>query len=288
MALVIVVTWDTHGNQRAPSTQRCLEALERTVDWSKHRLVVSDNGSTDERTVLLLREMSGSLIHPAAARAEVIWNRTNLGTASAINQALRRRVSGEPVAVLDNDAVIYDRDWLELCLEVMRRKPKIGLVGLKRIDLAQRPDLPDGSPWKTALEYLAPKAPGDAGLGWHLIVEHSRDVMGTVHVLSASALDRIGYWYQQGPYGYDDVLLCRRLAKAGFQLVFLPQVRLEHFDHTPPEAYTEWKRKRAAEAEPWFREEVRLIETGEKPVYYNPFEEANHAPSPDQDPCRAA
>lgn len=291
MGLVIVVTWDTMDNGRAACTAECIRALERTVDWRNHRLIVSDNCSTDPKTRELL-----DFIDREWMAGKTLRHKKNLGTAGAVNEALRDREPNEPVAVLDNDAVIYTDGWLDDCLEAMRRMPVIGLVGLKRKDLTQRPDTPwspDARDWhqqwqnsyarlerlsrddffKSQLVYLPPNKPGEHNLGWHLIVELTYDVMGTVHVISSDTMDDLGYYFQPTLYGFDDVLLCERVWASGRKCAFLPSIKLEHYDHSPNLSYVMWKDRESTAGWDKFVNMRKAICEGSIPVYYNPFSE---------------
>ena len=77
-------------------TRRTLESLGKTVDWTKHRLIVSDNGSCDDTQAMYDRMRAG-------VPFSVIRNGTNIGTARAINRGWSYRRPGEHCVKMDNE-----------------------------------------------------------------------------------------------------------------------------------------------------------------------------------------
>lgn len=309
-ALIVVVTHDTLSNRRSEGTRLCLESIAATVDLGRHRLVVVDNGSDDPETLELLHHLElGS--HPGVPLARVCRNGANLGTARAFNVGLRQRLPGEAVVKCDNDVVLRDGGWLEQALEVFRRRPDVGLLGLKRQDLPERPDHPpnaDGSEshFKTRLELLAP--PNQIGR-W-IPIELVRDpvynqgeiaqwkpgavihlgghVIGTVHIMRPEIVDQLGGLYQHGTYGFDDSLYNVRVSKLGYKRAFLPHFLIDHWEVDPPVGWVNYKVAQADAAFAWFREEERRILAGEVPLYWDLERETyGNAPGGDEEPNRA-
>jgi GT2 family glycosyltransferase len=171
------------------------------------------------------------------------------------------------VAVLDDDCVIHDPLWLELALETMRRDPTIGLVGLKRVDLPERPDYQGPMNYRTRLHYL-PRGNEGPHKDWHILFEEAQHVIGTAHILSGAVIDAIGGWYQHDKYGFDDSILCERVRKAGWRIGFIPQVRIEHWDPHPAPVYQKWKSTQASAGMAWFNQEREDIRSGRRSVYY--------------------
>lgn len=257
--LIACVTYDTPTNQRHLMTLKTILSLHDQVDWQKHRLIVVDNGSTDKRTLEFLLEYFGR------QSSDVIFNQENIGTARAANMAWQLRFPGEHCCKMDNDVVIrYFAGWADDMEEVFRRDPSYGIIGLKRKDLAQRPDHPEKL-WRSELVML-PHRPGER---W-LVVEESKDIVGTCTGFSSALLDKIGYLYQGNLlYGYDDTLACIRSLKAGFKNAFIPWIEIDHIDPGGTE-FTTWKQKKATETHWAYQKWAREFETGARPVYCGP------------------
>lgn len=258
MALVAMAVWDTEENGRTAFTRQTLRSLADTVDWSRHRLIVVDNGSC---------KATHDLYHVAADWFEdfaVYFNHANVGTARAVNRAWKDRVAGEHAVKMDNDVVIHDPGWLDRLCECVDRDPALGIVGLKRKDLAEHPFAADPN-YRSELRFLPRK-----GLERHLVVERVRHVMGTCQLYSSRLLDRIGYLYQLGGlYGYDDCLAAVRCRVAGFYSAFYPHTEIDHVDPgTTP--YQQWKHDRSGEMTAAFDRVAAEYNAGTRPVYHGP------------------
>ena len=216
-----MAVWDTDENNRTSLTERTLQSLAERVNWSRHRLIVSDNGSC---------EATQALYHEAAKWLpfQLIRNGENLGTARAINRAWSYRRPGEVALKMDNDVVVNNSGWADDMELAFSLDPTIGIVGLKRPDLAQHPDSP--YPWYKSVLRMLPHKPGEK---W-FVVEEAADIMGTCTAFNSAMLEKFGGLYQMQDegnlYGYDDGLACVRAHVMGFKTVFLPHIEISHID----------------------------------------------------------
>jgi GT2 family glycosyltransferase len=255
MALIAIAVWDTEENQRTDFTSRTIDSLHQTVDWSKHRLIVIDNGSC-EKTKELLDEQ----LYPE----ELITLNSNIGTAAAINLAWKTRKPNEHCIKMDNDVVVYQEDWIDQMVAAIERDPNIGQVGLKRKDLWEQPSRTDF--YKSELYML----PHENGQPW-IVGEKVNHVMGTCVMHSSRLLDKLGYLYQPRLYGFDDSLMSARSKLAGFINIFLPYIEIDHIDPggTP---YQKWKENHASEQWKEYHEVLSGYQSGQRSLYYNPFQ----------------
>lgn len=251
---------DLEGSGRAELTEKTVESLCKKFDWAVHRLFLIDNGSTDTKTHAVLRKWE------AFDRfVTVIRNPENVGTAAAINQAWRHRKPGEHCVKMDNDVIIHAPDWVKQLEEAIERDQTIGQCGLKRKDCWENPENPDQN-YRTEL-YSLPHEPGQR---W-IIGEKTHHIIGTCVMHSAALLDKVGYLYQPGLYGFDDVLMSLRSQLAGFKNVFIPHIEIDHIDPGGTE-YTGWKQRAAGEK---FQQAMHIAgeyKAGTRSIYYNPFE----------------
>lgn len=253
--LLAMCCYDTIENKRSEYTFRTLDCLEKTVDYRKHRIIVIDNNSCQE-TKETLRYFSE--IRPII---EVITIPENVGTARAINKAWKLRVPGQHCIKMDNDVVINSINWVEAMEEAIERDPKIGIVGLKRKDCAERPD--SNNEWyKSALYFLA----HEPGQSW-IPFEEVQHVMGTCQMYSSKYLDVSGYLYQPGIYGFDDSLSSLRARVAGFKVGFLPHINIDHIDinETP---YWEEKRVLAGNDMQEYNKICEEYISGKRSIYW--------------------
>lgn len=257
MALIAMAVYCTEENQKDELLRQTLYSMYDTVDFKKHRLILSIN-STTSKTMKMLE--AAKILTPF----ETIINDTNIGTAEAINKAWQLRKEGENCIKMDDDVVIYQSGWIEQMEDAISRAPQIGIIGLKRKDCIECVE--------HNLEYFRSKLwqlPHIGGQRW-INVEEVHHVMGTCQMYSSALLDKIGYLYQPKLYGWDDVLASARSRAAGFKNVFLPHIEIDHIDEgkTP---YQAWKEKHAGEDFPLIHKLMDGYKNGTESIYYNPF-----------------
>lgn len=254
--LVAVAIYDTNDNDRTRYTIATIESLRKTTDPSKTRVFLIDNDSC-KPTKDYLKTIKDK-------NFRVITNKENLGTAEAINLAWVFRESGEYCVKCDNDVVFHDNNWLDKMGMCFEQDDKLGILGLKRKDL---PNSPSHEMYTTTLYMLDKK---DNNQPW-CVVEVCDDIIGTCLMFNPKLLDEIGYLYQPGIYGYDDVLACERSLLSDYVNAFLPSVHIDHIDDGKNE-YIKVKQRLAGEHMPTINQIIKEYRAGTKSIYYNPFE----------------
>jgi len=238
--LLAMAVFDTDDNGRTELTERTLESLGNTVNFERHRLFISDNGSCPATHDLYDR-------YADHFPFTVLKLGENKGTAVAINTAWRHRKRGEHAVKMDNDVVIHERDWADMMELVFEKDPYIGICGLKRKDIWESTEdpHPNGDWYRSSIHML----PHERGERW-IIVEQVNHVIGTCQAYSSLLLSKIGYLYQMqdrgNKYGFDDSLAAYRATVAGFKCVFLPGIHIDHVDPGGTE-FTDWKHRQAGE-----------------------------------------
>lgn len=240
MSLIAMAVHDTVENKRSEYTFKTLLSLAATVDFTKHRLIVVDNGSCDKTKEILYEASQWHIGIVENFNITVIRLKENIGTARAINRAWEMKLPNENLIKMDNDVVIYSDGWVDEMDRAIERDRNIGIVGLKRKDLIENPWRDDD--YKSELKML----PHKDGEPW-IIVEQVKHVIGTCQMYSAALIEKIGYLYQPNLYGYDDVLASHRSIIAGFYNCFLPHIEIDHID-TRETPYWQWKRNESAAA----------------------------------------
>jgi GT2 family glycosyltransferase len=256
MALIAMAVWDTEQNGRTAYTHETLRSLGKTVDMTRHRVIVVDNGSCDATKQLLAR-------YESEGRITLITLPENIGTARAVNRAWQLRNTGEHCVKMDNDVVIHANGWADQLEEAFRRDPNSGIIGLKRKDCWENPNHPEPF-YRSELAML----PHVAGERW-MVIEKVRHVMGTCQMFNSALLDKIGYLYQPRLYGFDDCLAATRSEVAGFYNAFLPHIEIDHID-TGETAYQGWKEKHSGEDMVAFNQITQDYRNGKRHI----FEEA--------------
>lgn len=246
--------FDTEENGRTEYTISTFRSLISTVNWERHRLIVVDNCSCHETASFLHECMSQGYI-------TLITNKTNVGTAKAINQGIKLRQPGEMVIKIDNDVIIHQSAWVDEMEEAITRDPSIGILGFKRKDLAQSPNNPNQT-FRSELLML-PHEPGER---W-IAVEEADDIMGTCTMFNPKLLDVLGGLWQPGLYGFDDTLMSLRSRLSGFKNCFLPHIEIDHIDRGD-NPYAEVKQKQAGEAWEAYKQAHIEFSNGTRNIYY--------------------
>lgn len=256
MALIAMAVYDTEENKRTGLTHVTLGSIRDCIDLRRHRLIIVDNASCQETKELLW-------YYDGYGKSKVITMAKNIGTAEAINVAWAMREQGENCIKMDNDVVVHQEGWVDDMEEVIRRNPEIGQVGLKRKDCWEYPTH-ENPEFRSEL-IMTNHKPGEK---W-IVVERCKHIMGTCVMHSAALLDKVGYLYQPGLYGYDDVLMSWRSHLAGFINVHMPHVDIDHIDpgDTP---YQDWKHKHSGQYTRIVSDIVDEYISGKRSIYYEP------------------
>lgn len=249
---------DTPENRRHHYTVKTVLRLFDT-DAPAHDVYLVSSGSTCPNTLEWLHQL-----RKTSSWLNVIILPENVGTARAINEAWKYREDGQPCVKMDNDVLINDTQWVEPMLEAIRREPRLGIVGLKRKDCWEHPG--HQNPDLRSTLTMLPRSDGET---W-LVAERVFHVMGTCQMYSPHLLDKIGYLYQPGLYGYDDVLSAHRCLAAGMFSAFLPHIDIDHIDpgDTP---YQSWKERHSGQYTNDVIQIAAEYRSGARPLYFNPF-----------------
>ena len=250
--LIAMAIFDTEENGRSKYTERCLESLANTVDWNRHRISITDNNSCEE-TKLLIDKYAQKLTGKTGIIVNTLTE--NIGTAEAINLAIRERNEGEVVCKTDNDVVWNTLRWADKLEDTILADPTLGILGLKRKDIWQHVNHEDPK-YRTHFDGKLELCP---------------DIMGTCTAFSPALLDKVGFMRQVGLYGGDDVIFSVLSEICGFRNAFLPHIDIDHID-VGGDAYCEQKKRMAGEMLGEMSILIEQYRSGELSVYYNPFE----------------
>lgn len=208
--------------------RRCMESLHGAAGDVRTETVVVDNAS---------RDGSGEAAAAAHEDVELIRNATNRGFAAAANQGIAA-TSAPLILLLNPDAEIVG-GTLASFVKVARERPRAGAIGA----LVRNPD---GSIQPSARRvprlgealghaFLGPLFPSNRFTrsytlaGWDRSSEREVEwVSGSAMLLRREALDEVGV-FDEGYFMYvEDVDLCTRLRRGGWQVMFSPELEVVH------------------------------------------------------------
>lgn len=234
---ILIVNWNTRDY-----TADCLQSLVATADrvelnpngqavlwFDQYRaeVFVVDNASQDG---------SASLIREQFPWVQLIESQQNIGFAPANNQAYQHS-SGRYTLLLNSDTRVHARAMSAL-LDFMEAHPRCAAGGARLLN-ADGTLQPSGQPMLTPgrefwhlifLDYVWRRASYDM-TRWDVNTAHSMEVIkGACLILRRAALDKTGLLFDEQYFMYtEEVDLCYRLLRDGWELNWIPQAIVTHY-----------------------------------------------------------
>jgi GT2 family glycosyltransferase len=204
---------------RAALTRRCLDALLASPpEEAEPEIVVVDDGSSDSTSQLLA---------DYGDHVRVVRHERNVGFAAACNDGVEA-ASGEWLVFLNNDT-IPQPGWLDALLRYAHGRDRLGLVGAKLL-------FPNGSIQHAGVVFAKNLSPHHIYAGFpgdHPAVNKSREFQA---VTAACALIRRELFGEVGAFdaaflnGYEDVDLCFRLRRLGYEVHYCHESVASHLE----------------------------------------------------------
>ena len=208
----------------------CLESIFATTGDLNLEVIVVDNDSVDDSPVAIKDNFP---------QVKLITNTTNTGFAKANNQGIKVS-SGDYIMLLNSDTIVKP-NALEILIDYLDSHPQVGIAApqLLNPDGSIQPnggylprlsniiawmlfidDLPFIRPWfwSYQLRYL-PGFRRTRAMGW---------LQGAALVLRRHTLEEIGLLDENIFMYAEDVEICYRARKSGWQVMLLPQAQIIH------------------------------------------------------------
>lgn len=209
---VICINWNV-----AELFESCIKSVLDTK-YPDLELILIDNNSLKKPKV------------PQDPKVTYIQNKSNIGFPAAVNQGLKLFV-GDYVLLLNPDTRI-SKDFFDKALDCLRSNPKIGVMGPKFVD-------PDGTPQGSV--YREPSIVraiqeywfGKNGLN-EKYTPNTNDlaevgvVMGACMFMPGKIVRKVGLFTNKVFMFYEDFDYCRRIRKAGYKVIFNPNITIIH------------------------------------------------------------
>ncbi len=223
---IIIVNWNARDYLR-----KCLESVYINSDQLSLEVFVVDNGSVDNSVDMIKRDFPD---------VSLIENKSNHGFGAANNQALRR-CAGEFALILNPDTEVCPGS-LRKMVDFLRQNPRAGAVGAKLLN-------PDGSIQLTCarnfptivteffwLTTLFRRFPKNRLVGYYLMSywdhkdERAVDCLsGACVLVRRDILQKLDFFDEDYFMYGEDVDLCYRIKKSGWQIWYLPEAQLIHY-----------------------------------------------------------
>ena len=235
---VLILNWNGQS-----LLSQCLSTL-LALDYPAYRLIVVDNGSTDNSVELVKAEFPG---------VDIIEHGRNLGFGRGFNEAIRQLLGDEDILVLLNNDVFVYPDWLAHLVTPFA-DPAVGVAGCKLL-------YPDVKRIQHAgAELLYPLAMsrhffyGEVDKGQ---ADEQRDVpyvTGAALAVRRALVDDSGLFDEMfSPFYFEEVDLCYRVRASGYRVLYVPRATAIH-----QESYSTRKRKETL-SHPFHRNRLQFV-----------------------------
>jgi GT2 family glycosyltransferase len=218
---VIIVNWNTRDLLR-----RCLDSLQADAGPLVLQVIVVDNGSRDGSQKLLRSA------YPWVTRIE---NTANVGFARANNQGAA--LACAPLLLLLNSDAAMVPGGLWTAVHVMHEHPTVGVAGLQLLN-DDRTLQPSGKRFPTLLSTIVGLLPvPEQWRGAYDRRRNARDYarIASVDEVSAAAMvvrrdlfHAVGGFDESFHFFGEDIDLCWRIRKAGYEVAYLPSAQAVH------------------------------------------------------------
>jgi len=214
----------------APWLADCLLSL-RKVQGLRCEVILVDNASDDA---------SVDLVRAGFPEVQLILNTENLGFAKANNQAIRRG-RGRYFFILNNDAVLND-GCLEHLVQFLHEHPRAGVVAGRLVNadgsiqysyypvsLPSLPSLVADLLWINRLWPRGRLGRGRLARDWNPDQPYRMEqVPGACMLVRREVFEELGLFDEGYLFWYEDVDLCARCLRAGWEIWYLPGARILH------------------------------------------------------------
>lgn len=214
---IVVLNWNGVSD-----TLACLESLHK-LNYTKRRVVVVDNGSTDGSVDAIRRD-------PANDGIEIVEAKSNLGYAGGNNLGIRYALDrgADFILILNNDTIV-DPMLLNSLVAAADQQPKVGCFGPWIFYMHDPERL-----WFTRSDWDPAKSAFTAPGKGCLAAELPNETVATDYVCGAALFFRgdvarqIGLLDERFFLVYEDSDWCFRARRAGFACVSVPSARVWH------------------------------------------------------------
>jgi GT2 family glycosyltransferase len=205
-------------HNKADYTIKCLDSLIKTTNYSPYEIIIVDDASTDD---------SIARLHTGNYPVKIISNSKNSGYAISCNKGAAQAI-GEYLLFLNNDTVCLE-NWLTEMITVMESYPKAGIVGSKLL-------YPDGSIQHAGVAFSPKKIPhhifrtlaqDDPAVN---ITRAFQAVTAACLLITRNNFYRFGCFDETYENGLEDIDLCFKARKEGYQVVYAHKSVLYHLE----------------------------------------------------------
>ena len=224
---VIILNYNTKDLLRD-----CLQSIKKAkTNGLGFEIIVVDNASTDGSVAMVKKEFP---------EVKPIINKKNLGFAAGNNVGFKK-AEGRYLLLLNPDTIVQS-ETLKFMVEFMDKHPQVGAATCRielpngRLDYSCHRGFP--TPWNaftyfSGLAKIFPKTKFFTGYTLtHLSLEKTHEIdsgCGAFLVIRRQAGEEVR-WLDEDYFWYgEDLDFCYRLKEKGWQIMFVPSVKIVHY-----------------------------------------------------------
>lgn len=219
---IIILTYNL-GNM----LNQCLESIFKLTTYPNFEIIIVDNGSDEAETIEILEIWSQKKLEQLKIiKLDIPFNYSLLN-----NQAVAQS-RGKYLLFLNNDTQIISPDWIEVMVEQAQRK-SIGAVGallLYADDTVQHAGIILGVTGIAGHSHRYFSVQDSGYYGALLTTANYSAVTAACMMCRRETFEQVGGFNEQLAVAYNDVDLCLKLQQQGYRNIFLPHVKLYHFE----------------------------------------------------------
>ncbi len=205
---------------------KCLKSIYEKTTYNNYEIIVIDNQSVEKNTFELLKKYKSEHNNFRVMKANYSFN------FSKMNNEAVKEANGDYIVLLNNDTEVITNNWLELMLGYAQQK-HIGAVGVKLL-------YPDGTIQHggvilglgdvAAHAYVGLEGDSLGTYGRLLIPYNYSAVTAACLMISKKKYEKVNGLEEELEVAFNDVDFCLKLLDKGYYNIFLPQVKLYHYE----------------------------------------------------------
>jgi glycosyltransferase involved in cell wall biosynthesis len=206
---------------------KCLASIAAKSTYPDFEIILIDNGSVEPVTTQLIADWTAR--EPERLRSirlDIPFNFSRLCN-HGVSQA-----QGSYLLFLNDDTEVITPDWIDAMVEQAQR-PAIGAVGallLYADGSIQHAGAILGLGGLAAHSHRGCSSESPGYAGQVISINNYLSVAGACLMCRRTVFEEVGPFLEDLPSGYEDVDLCLKMVEQGYRNVWLPHVRLFHYE----------------------------------------------------------
>jgi glycosyltransferase involved in cell wall biosynthesis/regulator of replication initiation timing len=245
---------------------QCLVSIFAQTTYPNYEVIVIDNGSVEPGTQQILEKWQTQ--QPARFTLSSLDIPFNY---SKLNNFAVTKAQGDYLLFLNNDTSVITPDWMTAMVEQVQR-PSIGAVGAQLLypdETIQHAGIVLGIAAATGHSHKHFAANAFGYLGQIVSICNYAAVTGACLMCRKELFQAVGGFEEVLAVGYNDIDLCLKFLAKGLQNVYLPHVKLYHYESkSRGQDITEDKKTRFFAETDWMKQ--RWSSWMSRDPYYNP------------------